>query len=133
MKAFVVRSPGGLDRLEIAERPDPGAPGPGEIRVAIHATSLNYHDLLVASGRSPAADGRVLSYAGALLETMDAGMAEHPNVFIMGQGVDDFKVGADRPRTDGVDLDSDDVVPAKEEAATVFPILLGQDKTTIEV
>ena len=40
----------------------------------------------------PAAkDTRVLSYAGALLETMDAGLADHPNTFIMGQGVDDFK------------------------------------------
>lgn len=34
---------------------------------------------------------RVLSYAAALLETMDAGLADHPNAFIMGQGVDDFK------------------------------------------
>src|SRR5260370_5709164 len=34
---------------------------------------------------------RVLSYAGALLETMDAAVADHSNVFIMGQGVDDFK------------------------------------------
>jgi pyruvate dehydrogenase E1 component beta subunit len=34
---------------------------------------------------------RIVSYAGALLETMDAALAEHPNVFIMGQGVDDFK------------------------------------------
>ncbi len=33
----------------------------------------------------------MLSYAGALLETMDAALADHPNVFIMGQGVDDFK------------------------------------------
>ncbi|TNC14844.1 NAD(P)-dependent alcohol dehydrogenase [Methylobacterium terricola] len=65
MKAFVVRQPGGLDRLEIAERPDPGRPGPGEIRVAIHATSLNFHDLLVAGGRSPAADGRILMSDGA--------------------------------------------------------------------
>ena len=38
-----------------------------------------------------AASSRVLSYAGALLETMDAGLADHPNAFIMGQGVDDFK------------------------------------------
>ncbi|KMO32568.1 NADPH:quinone oxidoreductase [Methylobacterium variabile] len=77
MKAFVVRSPGGLDRLEIAERPDPGAPGPGEIRVAIHATSLNYHDLLVASGRSPAADGRVLMSDGAgLVEAVGDGVTE---------------------------------------------------------
>jgi len=36
-------------------------------------------------------DARVLSYAGALLETMDAALASHPDVFIMGQGVDDFK------------------------------------------
>src|SRR5260370_15751030 len=34
---------------------------------------------------------RVLSYAGALLETMDAALADHSNVFVMGQGVDDFK------------------------------------------
>lgn len=38
-----------------------------------------------------AESSRVLSYAGALLETMDAGLADHPNAFIMGQGVDDFK------------------------------------------
>jgi pyruvate dehydrogenase E1 component beta subunit len=38
-----------------------------------------------------AAGSRVLSYAGALLETMDAGLAANPNAFIMGQGVDDFK------------------------------------------
>ena len=65
MKAFVMRAPGGFDRLRIEERPDPGAPGPGEVRVAVHATSLNYHDLLVATGRSPAADGRVLMSDGA--------------------------------------------------------------------
>lgn len=34
---------------------------------------------------------RVLSYADALLETMDDGLAAHPDAFIMGQGVDDFK------------------------------------------
>ncbi|WP_133123424.1 zinc-dependent alcohol dehydrogenase family protein, partial [Methylobacterium frigidaeris] len=77
MKAFVVRKPGGLDRLEIAERPDPGAPGRGEIRVAIHATSLNFHDLLVASGRSPAEDGRVLMSDGAgLVEAVGEGVTE---------------------------------------------------------
>ncbi len=77
MKAFVVRTPGGLDRLEIAERPDPGQPGPGEIRVAIQATSLNFHDLLVASGRSPAADGRVLMSDGAgTVEAVGAGVTE---------------------------------------------------------
>ena len=34
---------------------------------------------------------RVLSYANALLETMDIGLGTNPNAFIMGQGVDDFK------------------------------------------
>jgi acetoin:2,6-dichlorophenolindophenol oxidoreductase subunit beta len=45
-----------------------------------------------ATAKKPQAAGtRVLSYAGALLETMDAGLAANPNAFIMGQGVDDFK------------------------------------------
>ena len=45
----------------------------------------------VAALKSQAAGTRVLSYANALLETMDGGLSAHPNAFIMGQGVDDFK------------------------------------------
>jgi NADPH:quinone reductase-like Zn-dependent oxidoreductase len=45
MKAAVLRAPGGLDRIEVQDIPDPGQPGPGQIRIALHATSLNYHDL----------------------------------------------------------------------------------------
>ena len=60
MKAIVTRSPGGLDCLELRELPDPGQPGPGQVRVKLHASSLNFHDLLVANGGIPAADGRVL-------------------------------------------------------------------------
>src|SRR3954464_13352821 len=37
------------------------------------------------------AGSRVLSYADALLETMDEGLSAHRNAFIIGQGVDDFK------------------------------------------
>ena len=44
-----------------------------------------------ASSSIPASDTRVVSYAQALLETMDSAMADHSNVFVMGQGVDDFK------------------------------------------
>jgi len=77
MKTYVVRTPGGLDRLEIVERDDPGEPGPGEVRVAIHATSLNFHDLLVANGGIPTEDGRVLMADGAgVVEAVDAGVAE---------------------------------------------------------
>ncbi|TGQ29615.1 NAD(P)-dependent alcohol dehydrogenase [Mesorhizobium sp. M00.F.Ca.ET.216.01.1.1] len=77
MKAWVVRAPGGFDRLEIVERDDPGVPAPGEIRVAIHATSLNFHDLLVANGGIPAADGRVLMADGAgVVEAVGLGVTE---------------------------------------------------------
>ena len=77
MRAFVVKTPGGLDQLEIAERPDPGEPGPGEIRVALHATSLNFHDYLVAAGQIPTEDGRVLMSDGAgVVETVGDGVTE---------------------------------------------------------
>jgi NADPH:quinone reductase-like Zn-dependent oxidoreductase len=81
MKAMVVRAPGGLDRLELVERPDPGEPGPGAIRVRIAGSSLNFHDLGVASGQMPAADGRVPLADGA--GTVEA----------VGDGVTGFAVG----------------------------------------
>src|SRR5690606_23550031 len=64
MKA-IVTTPGGLDALKPVDLPDPGRPGPGEIRVALHGSSLNYHDLGVASGRMPSDPGRVLMADGA--------------------------------------------------------------------
>lgn len=81
MKAFVVRTPGGLGHLEVSERADPGEPGAGQIRVALHATSLNYHDLMVALGAIPTADGRILMADGG-------GVVE-----AVGPGVTDFKPG----------------------------------------
>lgn len=64
MKAIRIGAPGGLDHLELFDAPEPPAPGAGEIRVRLHASSLNYHDYLVASsgagkfvGRIPMADG----------------------------------------------------------------------------
>lgn len=52
MKAVQLRAPGGLDRLELVDLADPGTPGPKQIRVRIHASSLNYHDLGVVSGQA---------------------------------------------------------------------------------
>jgi NADPH:quinone reductase-like Zn-dependent oxidoreductase len=43
--------------MEIQDVPDPGQPGPGQIRIALNATSLNYHDLLVANGAIPTRGG----------------------------------------------------------------------------
>ena len=77
MKAAVLRAPGGLDRIEVHDIPDPGQPGPGQIRIALHATSLNYHDLLVANGGLPTADRRVLMSDGAgVVEAVGEGVAE---------------------------------------------------------
>ena len=75
MKAIVVRAPGGLDQLEVRHLADPGQPGPGQIRVAVHATSLNFHDLLVANGAIPTDDGRILmSDAAGIVEAVGAGV-----------------------------------------------------------
>jgi len=66
MKAAVLRTPGGLDRIEVHDIPDPGQPGPGQIRIALHASSLNSKDLLVAKGGLPTADRRILMSDGAV-------------------------------------------------------------------
>lgn len=81
MKAMALRAPIGLDRLAMEDRRDPGEPGPGEIRVALHGSSLNFHDLGVATGRMPAADGRIPLADGA--GTVEA----------IGPGVGEFAVG----------------------------------------
>ena len=41
MKA-IVTAPGGLDALKLVDLPDPGKPGRGEIRVALHGCSINF-------------------------------------------------------------------------------------------
>lgn len=81
MKAIVVRSPAGLDNIAVIDLPDPGQPKAGQIRVALHATSLNFHDLLVANGSVPTEDKRVLMSDGA-------GVVE-----AVGEGVTEFVVG----------------------------------------
>jgi len=49
MRAWELRGDG-LDTLTLAERASP-RPGPGQVRVRMRAASLNYRDLLVASGQ----------------------------------------------------------------------------------
>lgn len=77
MKAIKLSAPGGLDQLKTVELPDPGAPAAGEIRVRIHASSLNYHDYMVATGGMRTADGRIpLSDGGGVVEAVGAGVSE---------------------------------------------------------
>ena len=53
MKAITFHQSGGLEVLRYEDVPDP-LPGPGQVRVRVHACSLNHLDLIVR-GRGPAA------------------------------------------------------------------------------
>ncbi|MFD1949313.1 NAD(P)-dependent alcohol dehydrogenase [Sphingomonas arantia] len=81
VRAITVRNPATLDSLTPADLPDIGAPGRGEIAVRLHASSLNFHDYLVANGTIPVEDGRV---------PMSDGAGE---VTAVGDGVTEFAVG----------------------------------------
>lgn len=65
MKAVQTGTTAGLANLVVSDMADPGQPGPGQIRVRLHANSLNYHDYAVAIGAIPAAPGRILMSDGA--------------------------------------------------------------------
>ncbi|HEY3605525.1 MAG TPA: NAD(P)-dependent alcohol dehydrogenase, partial [Sporichthyaceae bacterium] len=81
MRAMRIGPGEGLARLVPVEMPDPGAPRVGEIRVRLHASSLNFHDFGVANGRIPTAAGRIPMADGA-------GVVEQ-----VGSGVSEFRVG----------------------------------------
>jgi len=81
MKAIRLQGAGGLERLTAVEMEEPGAPQAGEILVRLHASSLNYHDYLVAIGKIPTADGLIPLSDGA-------GIVEQ-----VGEGVSEFAVG----------------------------------------
>jgi NADPH:quinone reductase-like Zn-dependent oxidoreductase len=84
MKAVTLRKPPGIESLDLVEREDPGAPGAGEIRVRVHASSLNYHDLAVVTGRLPTDDGRIpLSDGAGVVEAVGGGVTE----FVVGDSV----------------------------------------------
>ncbi len=80
MKIIAVRRPGGFENLTIIEKSDP-RPAPGEILVQWRATSLNYHDYLVALGAIPVPDGRI---------PMSDGAGE---ILAVGEGVEQWQVG----------------------------------------
>jgi NADPH:quinone reductase-like Zn-dependent oxidoreductase len=79
MKLVRLRAPGGLENLKVVEEDHP-QPGPGELLVRIHASSLNFHDDLVVRGKIPCADGRIPLTDGA------------GDVIAVGDDVAEFKV-----------------------------------------
>jgi len=50
MHAWLCETPTGVDALTWKELPSP-QPGPGEVRIAIHAASLNFPDLLIVQNK----------------------------------------------------------------------------------
>ncbi len=64
MNAIHVHNPGGLDNLKQGNT-EPGEPGPGEIQVRVHASSLNFHDYAVAIGLLPVDNLRIPMSDGA--------------------------------------------------------------------
>ncbi|WP_454828465.1 zinc-dependent alcohol dehydrogenase family protein [Paraburkholderia xenovorans] len=77
MKAVKIGSPATVANLQVVDIADPGQPGAGQIRVRIHANSLNFHDYGVVSGNLPAEAGRIPMADGAgVVEAVGASVAE---------------------------------------------------------
>ncbi|MFO0931059.1 MAG: NAD(P)-dependent alcohol dehydrogenase [Gemmataceae bacterium] len=77
MKVLRLGKGGGLEALRVVDEADPGEPGPGEVRVRVHASSLNFHDLAVVAGWIPTAEGRIpMADAGGVVEAVGAGVDE---------------------------------------------------------
>ncbi|MBN3856395.1 NAD(P)-dependent alcohol dehydrogenase [Paraburkholderia sp. Ac-20340] len=77
MQAIKLIAPAGLDNLKLVDIAAPGEPRAGEIRVRVHASSLNYHDLGVVLGRMGAADGRIpMSDGAGVVEAVGPGVSE---------------------------------------------------------
>lgn len=77
MQAIQLQHPGGLDKLNVVDLAAPGEPGPGEIKVRLHASSLNFHDYAVVAGMIPTDDGRIpMSDGAGVVEAIGAGVSE---------------------------------------------------------
>lgn len=74
-----IRTPGDLEGLELVAF-DRSSPGPGQIEVAVTASSLNFADVLIAMGRFPSVDGRQprlgMDFAG-VVTAVGPGVTEH--------------------------------------------------------
>jgi NADPH:quinone reductase-like Zn-dependent oxidoreductase len=77
MKGIHIDTARGLDGLPLVDLPDPGAPGPGEIRVRIHAGALNFHDYAVCRSGNPQFAGRIpLADGAGVVEAVGGGVSE---------------------------------------------------------
>lgn len=82
MRTYTLLPKEGFDAITLTER-EPVRPGPGEVRVRMHAFSLNYRDLLVAKGSYG-------NQSSTNLIPLSDGAGE---VIEVGEGVTEFQVG----------------------------------------
>ncbi len=64
MRALRLSAQPNLENLDVCTEAVP-APGPGEVLLRVHASSLNYHDYLVVGGHIPQPAGRIPMSDGA--------------------------------------------------------------------
>jgi NADPH:quinone reductase-like Zn-dependent oxidoreductase len=77
MKAIRLEHPSRLEAMRLVDLPDPGDPKAGEIRVRLHASSLNYHDLGVLTGKMPDARASIpMSDGAGIVEAVGPGVTE---------------------------------------------------------
>lgn len=82
MRAIRIHELKGLDALRLEEIPSP-SPGPGEIRVAVHAAGVNFADTLMIKG----------GYQHKPPLPFTPGMEAAGDVVELGEGVTEFAVG----------------------------------------
>lgn len=76
--AIRIGAPATLDSLYLDHLPDCGDPGPGEIRVRLRASSLNFHDFAVVTGMLPGIAGRIpMSDGAGEVVAVGAGVTDH--------------------------------------------------------
>jgi NADPH:quinone reductase len=88
MRAVVITAPGGVEVLEVQDRPRP-EPGVGQIRVRVHASALNRADLMQREGHYPAPPGAPadipgLEYAGEVDAVGPGATMWSPGMRVMG-------------------------------------------------
>lgn len=81
MKQMILQAQGGLDALKLEDVAASADPGPGELRLRIHANSLNFHDYIVSANPGFLGKPRIPMSDGA--GVVDA----------VGEGVTEFAVG----------------------------------------
>jgi len=78
MRAIWITKPGGPDVLEVRETPDP-TPGPGEVRVKVHAAGLNFAEVMARQGLYPDAPKppSIVGYeAAGVIDALGEGVTE---------------------------------------------------------